>query len=68
MQHIDLRIEGMHCDGCVKSVSRVLSGLAGVHSVEVSLADARASVAYDATRLDVARLKQAVERAGFQAP
>jgi len=68
METIDLKIEGMHCDGCVKSVTRTLGALPGVERVEVSLAEAKASVRYDPARSGLAELKRAVERAGFKAP
>ena len=37
METVELKVEGMDCQGCVKSVSRMLSGVAGVQQVEVSL-------------------------------
>ena len=38
METVQLKIEGMHCDGCVKSVTRTLSAIAGVGRVEVRAA------------------------------
>ena len=67
METVDLKIEGMTCGGCVKSVTRVLSGMAGVSSADVSLEDNRARVTYDPARTGVEAMKQAVERAGFTA-
>jgi len=68
MQTVELRVEGMDCEGCVKSVTRMLSGVPGVASVDVSLAQARAKVTYDPAKADVAQMKRAVERAGYKAP
>lgn len=68
MQDVEFRVEGMDCDGCVKSVTRMLSGVPGVEKVDVSLAEAKASVRYDPARSGVAELKRAVERAGFKCP
>lgn len=68
METHQLKIEGMHCDGCVRSVTRTLSALPGVARVEVSLAENRADVSYDAAKTGVADFKRAVERAGFKAP
>lgn len=68
METVDLKVEGMDCDGCVKSVTRMLSGVRGVAHVEVSLAEARARVTYDPARSGLADFKRAVERAGFKAP
>lgn len=67
MQTVDLKIEGMTCGGCVKSVTRVLSGMAGVSAADVSLEEARAHVTFDPAQTGVEAMKQAVERAGFRA-
>jgi len=58
----------MHCDGCVRSVTRMLSAIPGVDRVEVSLAENKADVSYDPAQTGVADFKRAVERAGFKAP
>ena len=68
METVELKVEGMDCQGCVKSVTRMLSGVPGVASVDVSLAQARAKVTYDPAKADVAQMKRAVERAGYKAP
>ena len=33
MQTVELKVEGMDCEGCVKSVTRMLSGVPGVAQV-----------------------------------
>lgn len=68
MERVDLKVEGMHCAGCVKSVTRTLTGLPGVSKVEVSLEEARASVEFDASKAGLPEFKRAVERAGFHCP
>jgi copper chaperone len=68
MATADLKIEGMTCEGCVKSVTRTLQGVPGVEKVEVSLGEGKAEVTYDPARTAVAELKRAVERAGYEAP
>ena len=68
METVELKVEGMDCQGCVQSVTRMLSSLPGVQKVEVSLEKANASVTYDAAKSGVAEMKRAVERAGFKAP
>lgn len=60
------QIEGMSCGGCVASVERALRAQAGVQQVAVSLADKQAKVAFDAAQMDVARLRAAIEAAGFE--
>ena len=68
METVELKIEGMDCEGCVKSVTRMLSGLPGVQKVEVSLEAGKASVSFDPVQSGVADMKRAVERAGYKAP
>ena len=58
----------MTCQGCVKSVTRSLQGVAGVREVEVSLDEGAARVTYDPGLTGIRELKHAVERAGFEAP
>jgi copper chaperone len=68
MDSVELKVEGMDCEGCVKSVTRMLSAVPGVSSVDVSLAQARARVIYDPGKAGVADFKRAVERAGYKSP
>jgi copper chaperone len=68
METIDLKVEGMDCEGCVKSVTRMLAGVPGVQKVDVSLAEGKASVTYDPAKSGIAQFKKAVERAGYKAP
>jgi copper chaperone len=68
METVELKVEGMDCQGCVKSVTRMLTGVAGVQSVDVSLEEARARVTFDPAKSGLADFKKAVERAGYKAP
>ena len=67
MQHITLNIDGMTCNGCVASVTKILQGVDGVASAEVSLADKRAEGAFDAEKTSVDALIAAVEDGGYDA-
>jgi copper chaperone len=68
MQNLEIKVEGMHCDGCVKSVTRVLGALPGVSKVEVLLAEGKARLSYDASKSGPSDFKRAIEGAGFKAP
>ena len=46
----EFTVEGMHCGGCVKSVTGAVSRLPGVRRVDVSLERKAATVEYDARR------------------
>ena len=56
----------MHCGGCVKSVTRVLTELAGVQSANVQL-EGKANITFDENRVNVAQLIEVIEDAGFDA-
>ena len=62
---IELNVEGMHCSGCVKSVTAALRSVSGVESVEVDLDQGKA-VAQGAGMVTTDLVK-AVEAAGFDA-
>ena len=66
MKTITLNIEGMHCGGCVKSVTRVLTELDGVQSADVQL-EGKANITFDENRVNVAQLIEVIEDAGFVA-
>jgi copper chaperone len=70
METITLKVDGMTCAGCVRSVKKVLEGVPGVRSVEVSLERAQATVQLDPAGAGdaLAALKAAVEAAGYEAP
>ena len=56
----------MHCGGCVKSVTQVLTELDGVQSADVQL-EGKANITFDENRVNVAQLIEVIEDAGFDA-
>jgi copper chaperone len=66
METEKISIGGMTCGGCVASVERVLRALDGVEKVDVSLERAEAMVDYVPDRVTAARLRTAIEGAGFE--
>ena len=65
METTRLNVQGMSCQGCVASVTRVLNAVPGVSDVVVALQPGTAKVAYDATRTTLPVLKAAIEDAGY---
>lgn len=63
---IKLKIDGMHCSGCVNAVRRVLEATPSVSAVSVDLDAGRATVEASAG-IDPALLIAAVEDAGYDA-
>lgn len=67
METTVMKVGGMSCQGCVKSVTNVLQALPGVAKADVSLERGEARVEFDPARVDHAALKGAIEGAGFEA-
>ena len=67
METVTLKVNGMTCQGCARGVTRVLQGVKGVASAEVSLENAEAKVAFDPGQVSLAQLEVAVEEAGYEA-
>lgn len=66
MKNVRLTVTGMHCGGCVKSVTRVLEELEGVSQVNVAL-EGYADIEFDEAKVSVAQLIETIEDAGFDA-
>ncbi len=66
LQHINLDVQGMTCAACTARVERALKKVDGVEDVNVNLATERASVRWQSPAVDVAQLKEAVTRAGYE--
>jgi P-type Cu+ transporter len=64
---IDLKVDGMTCQSCVRSIEKRLSRVAGVESARVDLTSGKATVEYDDERADVPRVIGAIEEIGFHA-
>jgi copper chaperone len=67
MNSIVIRVGGMSCQGCVSTVTTVLTALPGVSDVLVTLAAGEARVGYDPALVSPAALCATVEEAGFDA-
>ena len=67
METVKLTVKGMTCGGCVRSVTNVLGGVAGVKSAAVSLERSEAEVTFDPAVANLEQLKTAVQDAGFEA-
>lgn len=64
---VELKVEGMTCNGCVNKVKTSLEKTDGVKSAQVSLEKNSAVVLYDDSKTDEASLKKAVNSSGFKA-
>lgn len=61
----ELTIDGMHCDGCAKTVESLLSAEPGVKMASASFTTGSAKVVFDPEKIELTALARAVERAGY---
>jgi copper chaperone len=64
-QEIKLKIDGMHCDGCVRRVTHALNTTGGVQVNFVEIGSA--SVTVDFARVSSDKIEAALENIGFTA-
>lgn len=62
-----LKIEGMTCAACAKSIERVTKKLDGVIEANVNYATEKLNISYEPSRVRVSDIKKAVEKAGYKA-
>lgn len=63
----ELKIDGMTCQGCVRSIETKLSKVEGVEYAHVNLGAGKATIEYDDAQADVGKLVAAVQQIGFEA-
>lgn len=62
-----LTVEGMHCDGCARTIEALLARVPGVRKAEASFDDRQARVLHDQDEAPEAELVAAVGKGGFEA-
>lgn len=60
-----IEVTGMHCNGCVNTITKALQGLEGVQMAEVSLENEQATIEFDPEKLSGDDLKMAIEESGY---
>lgn len=65
MKALELKIDGMQCEGCASTVQAILSREPGVKTASVSFPKRTASVFYDPADTDPGRVAEAIGKAGF---
>ena len=66
METLTLNIKGMTCMGCVASVKRVLTPIAGVANVEVVLETGKVDIGFDASLAQPDQFREAIRNAGYE--
>jgi copper chaperone CopZ len=65
MKSIIIRVQGMTCDHCVKTVQQALMKVPGVQGVEVSLTEKQVKIS-SSTELPKMAWMQAIQDAGYE--
>jgi copper chaperone CopZ len=60
-----IRIEGMHCHKCERTIQKAISVHHGVHEVEVDFNSGQASVLFDHALVTMNQLVDSVTSAGY---
>jgi len=63
---IVIRIGGMHCVACARSIEKALRQLDGVINVNVNFATEKAVVEYDSSKVDLERIYDVIHETGYE--
>lgn len=66
MKEIKLKIEGMHCAGCSNRLEKILNNVDGIESAKVSLEEKSADIKYNEEEVELNKILQEIEDAGFK--
>lgn len=67
LERASFAVEGMDCTACATAIEKKLRNLDGVQSAVVSYEQKRATVEFDAGKITLAQLEQAIQDAGYRA-
>ncbi|BDH60502.1 hypothetical protein MTP04_06320 [Lysinibacillus sp. PLM2] len=65
MDQITLKVKGMTCGGCKKSVETGVASLPGVERVNVELDTGKVEVSYNEGQVDIIQIKSAIQNKGY---
>lgn len=61
-----LNVEGMSCMHCVNAVKSSVGSLPGISKVDVDLEGKKVAVAFDADKVNIEKIKEKIEDAGYE--
>ena len=61
-----LRVGGLHCEGCARTLRYALSSVAGVTEADVDFKNQRAIVVFDPAQADEAKLRKTIKDVGYR--
>ncbi|MBZ9608747.1 heavy metal translocating P-type ATPase [Clostridium estertheticum] len=66
METKSLKIEGMTCSACAKTIERVSKKLPGVYDASVNFATEKLNINYEESKIKLLDIQRAVEKAGYK--
>ena len=63
----EIKLPTIQCGMCVKTITKALTGVEGVEKVDVNLEGKTVKVTYQPNKASMAKLEQAVSKAGYDA-
>ena len=66
METIKISVDGMSCQGCADSLTRLFSNEPGVNTASVSFDSKQAQINYESSQVSASRFTEIVNGAGFQ--
>jgi Cu+-exporting ATPase len=67
MENANLKLRGMSCASCASNIEEAIRTVPGVAACSVNFGAEQASVTYDSSKTDVAKIQAAVDAAGYSA-
>lgn len=65
MERVEIRVDGMTCGGCVKSIQNALNGRDGISSAAADLDSSVVAIEFDSGVIQQDAIEQAIVDAGF---
>ncbi|MDP2718162.1 MAG: heavy metal-associated domain-containing protein [Candidatus Micrarchaeota archaeon] len=59
-------VRGMHCASCAATIQKTVSKAEGVSACQVNYATAKMDVEYDPRKIGAQKLRDVVQKAGYQ--
>ena len=60
-----LKVGGLHCEGCANTLKNALNLVEGVNEANVDFKNQRATVVFDPTKVDEAKLRKTIKDVGY---
>ena len=61
-----IKIGGMHCAGCVNAIQGYVLDLPGISKIEVNLANEKATLEFDESKIRLNVIEKAIEEVGYK--